>query len=147
MAERQLDSTELLNRQGGELKSTSQGYKTVNTQPNFVSPTQGSEQQTITEQTFAGIAGTKFDVAVAFFESKGVPKTLARTYGAVLLETSKRTGKDITELVQVTSSNKLTFKDDSLTHINVFRSKTSQIGYRENISNTTNEFVLRNIVV
>lgn len=141
-----LNSTDLINRQGGELLSTSQGYQTSNTQPNFSPPTQGSEQQIITDQTYPGMPGLKFDVAVAFFESKGVPKTLARTYGAVLLETSKRTGKDITELVQVTSSNKLTFKEDTLTHINVFRSKTSQIGYREN-ANTQNEFALRNIVI
>lgn len=83
----------------------------------------------LSEINLDGINSAKFDGIVTFFEKKGVPATLARTYGASLLEASTRTGIDITDLVNINENNELTFSDEALEHLNHFRSKTSQIGY------------------
>lgn len=142
---RTFDTSELINRQGGEVKESNEGIALTNAQPNFRPGDPGSALE-LNEPNVLGFPGTKFDVAKSFFTRKGVPDSLARAYGAALIETSRVTGKDITELINVKATSPNTFTSEALAHINTFRSKTSQVGLRITETNTDLEFIDRTIL-
>ncbi len=127
---RQTNAKEMIGRQGAEVKYGNRGAIVTNAQPGFT-PGDPTVPEII-EGVSKGISGVKFQTALSFFLSKGVPESLARAYGAALMDAAKATGKDISDLIiQVNKSESINFTDDALASINIQRPKTAQIGYRQ----------------
>lgn len=140
------NTSEMFKLVGGETANAIGGYTSKNTQPEYRSPSKGSEFSTLTTANIESVNSMKFDTAVAFFERKGVPRSVARTYGISLIETAKITGKDIFDLIN--NEEDFTFLDDnSLVYININRPKTSQIGYKQDRTHFHNENIIRTIIV
>ena len=141
---RQTNSKEMIGRQGGEVNYTNQGAKVKNAQPGFT-PGDATVPEII-EGISKGISGVKFQTAMGYFLSKGVPESLARAYGAALMDAATATGKDISDLViQVNESQSINFTNDALASINIQRPRTAQIGYRVPGA-TSNNLIARTIL-
>lgn len=142
---RSTNTKEMIARQGAEVKFGIDGAVVTNAQPGFNA---GDPTVTeIVEGVSRGISGVKFQTAMSFFLTKGLPLSLARTYGAALMDAAKATGKDISDLiVQTNNGASIRFTDESLASLNIQRPKTSQIGYRLPTQNE-NALVLRTIAV
>lgn len=139
---RETNAKEMLARLGAEVNYTTKGA--IVTGADFKAPDPTVPE--IIEGISKGISGVKFQAAMSFFLSKGVPHSLARTYGAALMDAATATGKDISDLiVQTNNSQSIRFTNDSLAAVNIQRPKTSQIGYRLPES-TPNELIIRTII-
>ena len=139
---RSTDTKELIGRLGAEVKYGT-GGAVVSGAP-FKAPDPTVTE--VVEGLSTGISGAKFTAAMSFFLSKGVPLSLARTYGASLMDAAKATGKDISDLIiQAENGGSIRFTDESLASINIQRPKTAQIGYRLPAA-IENELVLRTIL-
>lgn len=139
------DTKELLSRLGGEVSFNSRGYQRRNTQENLRlnDPSAIVASQPLKNE-LPSKAGKNIDVAISFFQKKGIPEQLARTYGAALVEAAQRTGKDVSELVKFDENNKPEFTDIAYGQMNVLRKKTSQIGYKTP-SSGSNEYINRQV--
>ena len=93
-----------------------------------------------------GISGVDLDVAIAFFERKGISRTIARSYGITLLETARASGRDITDIFRTTSSGQEVLIDDALARLNFLRPMTSQVGFRQQSEPIQNFFIRRSII-
>ena len=142
------DTTDLFKRFGGEVKQTIKGATLTNTQDNFTPASQGSERIDLNEpDNLKGISSAEFNIIVAYFSKKGVPEALARTYGASIIEASLTTGRDVTDIINLNKGNfPATFDNDVLTHLNLFRSKTSQVGYKTANVSEANQLLKRTII-
>jgi len=126
---RETNAREMIGRQGAEVKYGNRGATVKNAQPGFTAGDPTVPE--IIEGLSKGISGVKFQTAVSFFKSKGIPESLARAYGAALMDAATATGKDVSDLIiQVNNSQSVNFTDDALASINIQRPKTAQIGYR-----------------
>ncbi len=142
---RSTNAREMIGRQGAEVKFGVDGAVVTGAQPGFSAGDPTVPE--IIEGLSTGISGVKFQAAMSFFLSKGVPLSLARTYGAALMDAAAATGKDISDLViQTNNAQSIRFSDDALAAINIQRPKTAQIGYRLPAA-IENELVLRTIIV
>ncbi len=127
---RETNAKEMIGRQGAEVTYGNRGATVKNAQPGFT-PGDPTVPEII-EGVSKGISGVKLQTAISFFLSKGIPESLARTYGAALMDAAKATGKDISDLIiQVNNAQSINFTDDALASINIQRPKTAQIGYRQ----------------
>jgi hypothetical protein len=125
-----VDTTTQFSRFGGEITQTSKSVVFRNAQPNLVAPAKGSEFTSLDiPSSILGLSTVKFETIVAYFERKGVSQSLARTYGMALIEAAITTGQDVTDLIDLNTDNPNILSNDTLTHLNFFRNKTSQIGY------------------
>lgn len=128
---RESNSTELFSRLGGEVNLTINGNQFNNTQSNLQPIDPGTTYNELNANVDPGINSSEFDILIAFFQRKGIPAQLARTYGIVLVEMSKSTGKDISEFfVNNQLSNDLQLNLEAIARMNFLRPKTSQLGFR-----------------
>lgn len=90
-----------------------------------------------------GLDWQKYEIAVSYFASQGVPETLAKTYGMAILETAKKKGISISELIHSKEIEKNDYS--AIEYINQQRPEISKIGIRKD-NNEIPRFVLRNIL-
>ena len=141
-----VDTTEGFSRFGGEITQTKKSAILKNAQPNLVAPDKGSEfQQLGVPSSILGLSSAKFDAIVSYFERKGVSQSLARTYGMAMIEAAVTTGRDITEVIDLNNDGPNVFDNETLTHLNFFRNKTSQIGYNLQTVNSDHAALKRTI--
>lgn len=140
-----VDTRTQFSRLGGEITQTTKGVIFRNEQPELVAPDKGSELTLGIPSSILGLSTAKFNTIVAYFERKGVSESLARTYGMALIEAAISTGRDVTEIINLNVDGPNVFDNDTLTHLNFFRNKTSQIGYNLPGSNTEHDALKRTV--
>lgn len=143
-------SKQLISRFGGEIQATSSGFNTTG-MPDGYKPGNISSNSDIfavpsPENPLSSWPIAKYREAVSFFLRKGIPESLAKSYGAALIDASLATGKDVLEFMSITDSGDHIFNMEGLGRINILRSKTSQIGKRS-ANSTENTLVLRTVLI
>lgn len=102
-------------------------------QPNYIGSIDPNTGAPLTENIVnadLGISGSLYDLIAAQFLQNGVSLEVARTYASFILESTKISGQDYTDFLEVKESGNIELSLIGYAYINRLRDDTSKIGIK-----------------